>query len=288
MEKIAIITDSCADVPEDLAKRYHIHILPMVIICEDGEYKDGVNIHAEDIYERLKTELPKTSTPTGEDMENLLERLEREGYTHAVAILLSGGLSGTVNHMRLAAEDCNLTVSVIDSKQGSIGIGAVAVQAAMWLENGCSYTVLVERVSQLCQDTTVFFSIDTLEYLEKGGRIGKMTALVGSALNIKPIISFDEEGELYTPAKVRGRKLVEKKILSLLDEVFAKAENQRRPYNLMVADGGAAEEREELELKIKQMYPQCNYFFRAKIGGTLSAYVGPGLLGAGVQFLPEE
>lgn len=284
-EKIAVITDSCADVPVDWAKKYNIYILPMVITCQDGVYKDGVDIFAADIYERLKTELPKTSTPTGEDIEDLFACLEKEGYTHAVAIMLSSGLSGTVNHMRIHAEDTNLKVSVIDSKQGSIGIGAIAIQAAMWVEEGCAYKTLVARLERLCADTTVFFSIDTLEYLQKGGRIGKATAMVGTALNIKPILSFDGDGEIYTPAKVRGRKLVEKKILSLLDAVFERQENKNRPYNLMVADGGAPQERDALEAKLKQLYPSYNNLFKANIGGALSTYLGDGLLGAGVQFL---
>ncbi len=92
-EKIAVMTDSCADVPQELVERYHLFILPMGITCSDGEYRDGVDIHAEDIYERLKTELPRSSTPSGADVEDTFAEIRRQGYTKAVAILLSGGLS---------------------------------------------------------------------------------------------------------------------------------------------------------------------------------------------------
>lgn len=284
-EKIAIITDSCADVPEDLRSKYNIFVLPMMISCQDGNYRDGIDIYAEDIYERLKTELPKTSTPTGEDIESLLLELKKKGYRKAIAIMLSGGLSGTVNHMRLSVEESGLEVCVVDSKSASIGYGSIVLQTAMWLAEGVAYTELCSRVYKLCNDTKVFFSIDTLEYLQKGGRIGKATALVGTALSIKPILSFDEEGEIYTPAKVRGRKLVEKKLLSLVEEQLAKEENAGRNYNIVVADGGAAEERVELESKMKELFPNYRHLFRAKIGAALSTYLGDGLLGAGVQFV---
>jgi len=287
-EKIAIITDSCADVPEDLKQKYSIYVLPMIITCQDGEYQDGIDIHAEDIYEKLKTELPKTSTPTGAEIENLIAQLEKAGYTQAIAIMISSGLSGTVNHMRLSVEDTGLQVCVIDSKQASIGTGAIALQAAMWLEEGAGFQELCAKVEELCKNTSVFFSIDTLEYLQKGGRIGKATAMIGTALSIKPVLSFDEEGEIYTPAKVRGRKLVEKKLLQLVEEKITDREHQHDRYNLIVADGGAPEERKELEKKIKQMFPNYENLFCAKIGAALSTYLGDGLLGAGVQFIGND
>lgn len=284
-ERIAIITDSCADVPLDLQKQHDIFVLPMMISCQDGEFRDGIDIHAEDIYKKLKSELPKTSTPVGEDIDNLIKELKDKGYQKAIAIMISSGISGTVNHIRLAMEESGLEACVVDSLSASIGNGAIVLQAAIWLQDGIPYEQLCEKVKALCLSTKVFFSIDTLEYLQKGGRIGKATALVGTALSIKPILSFDEEGEIYTPAKVRGHKLVEKKLLSLVEELLNAPENQGRCYNIMVADGGAPEEGEKLEQKMKELYPGCQRLFRAKIGAALSTYLGPGLLGAGIQFL---
>lgn len=286
-EDIAIITDSCADIPEDLKAKYNIYVLPMMIMCTDGEYRDGIDIHAEDVYKRLKTEMPKTSTPTGEDMERLIRELSEQGYRKAIAIMLSGGLSGTVNHMRLAANDTDIEICVIDSLSASIGNGAIVLQAAVWREEEASFPELCERVRKLCTKTKVFFSIDTLEYLQKGGRIGKAAALVGTALNIKPILSFDKDGEIYTPAKVRGQKLVEKKLLFLIEEQMNVPENIGKSYNIIVADGGAQEEGNILEQNMRQRFPQYKNLFRAKIGAALSAYLGDGLLGAGVQFLDE-
>lgn len=281
-ERIAIITDSCADVPPELAKEYGIFILPMLINCADGEYRDGIDIQAQDVYERLKTELPKTSSPLGKDIIETFKEIKHQNYQKAVAIILSRGLSGSVDHIRLAAEnEKDLEIAVFDSKTGSIGIGAIALQAAQYVKEGMAFEALLKEVPRLIENTTVFFSIDTLEYLQKGGRIGKATALAGTVLQIKPILSFDEEGEIYTAAKVRGRKQVSSKLVKLLEERL----KENRPYNLIVADGGAPEERAALEEVLKKRFPDYKMCYRAKIGATLSVYVGPGLLGAGIQFL---
>lgn len=281
-EKIAVITDSCADVPQELAEKHHLFILPMRIICADGEYRDGIDIHADEIYEKLKKELPKSSTPSGADVEDIFAKIKSQGYTKAVAILLSGGLSGTVNHVRLAAEELEgLEVEVYDSRQGSIGIGVIALQAAEYIEAGVGFGELKQKIERLIAGTKVFFSIDTLEYLQKGGRIGKAAALAGMLLDIKPVLSFDAEGEIYTAAKVRTHKQVEKRLLQLVEEL----REEGRPYNLVVADGGAPAERDSLEKKLVQALPDSHCLYRAKIGAALSIYLGSGLLGAGIQYL---
>lgn len=281
-EKIAIITDSCADIPQDLVQKYHLFVLPMQIVCPDGSFRDGIDIQAEDIYRRQKTEQLKSSTPSGADVEDTLSEIQKQGYTKAAAILLAGGLSSTVNHVRLAAEELEgLEVAVYDSRQASIGIGVIALQAAEYAADGMGFEELKQKIEQLIDDTKVFFSIDTLEYLKKGGRIGKLTALAGTLLDIKPIMSFDEEGEIYAAAKVRTHKAVEKRLLQLVGD--CKKEN--RAFNLVVADGGAPGERDALEKKLKELFPDYHKLYRANIGAALSIHLGKGLLGAGIQFL---
>ncbi len=285
--KIAIITDSCADLSKEMQEQYNVCVIPMMIRCEDGEYRDGVDITIEEIYERLKTEIPKTSTPSGETIEAVFADLKSQGYEKVLAVMVSSGISGTVNHVRLAAEDSGMDTYVIDSLSGSIGHGAVALQAAVWREEGMEFEEICRRAEALCKNTVVFFSIDTLEYLQRGGRVGKATALVGTALNIKPVLTFDEEGEICTAAKVRGHKLVEKKLLSLVAEQVNLPENAGRRYNLMVADGGIREERDVLEKKMKELYPNYNMMIPSRVEGILGIYLGPGMLGAGIQFLDD-
>ena len=218
-QKIALLTDSCADLSPALAAENHIHIVPLRILCADGEYSDGMDIRGADIYKRLRAgELPQTSLPAGEDIEKVLRQIVMEGYDGVIAIMLSGGLSGTYNLVRLIAEECKglLPVRVYDSVSGSLGMGLTVLQIAEDIRNGMGWEELTERrVPQLIANTYPFFSVDTLEYLQKGGRIGKVTATAGMLLQIKPLLTFAGDGQLTSVAKVRGRHQVINKLVDL-------------------------------------------------------------------------
>lgn len=285
MEKIAIITDSGEDLSVAYQKEYDIHVLPIIIQCNGKEYKDGVNINAEDVYKLQEKYVLKTASPAGGDVLDMFENLHKEGYTHAIVVMLSGGLSGTYNEVRLLAESQDdLKVAVYNSKTASIGCGAIALQLAKYRREGLSFEELQHKAEQLIKDTYVFFSIDSLEHLERGGRIGKATAFVGTALKIKPILSIDKEtGEIDVASKVRGSKKVPQKLLDMIAQVVQNYPN--RPFNLVVADGAMPSQRDNLELELKALYPQYHDMIQARIGAGLSCYVGPGLLGAGIQFL---
>ena len=282
--KIALLTDSCADLSARAAEENRIHVVPLRIRCADGEYRDGVDIHAADIYARLKRgELPKTSLPTGEDIAAAFDHIAEQGYDGVIAVMLSGGLSGTYNMVRLMAEERkDLEIRVYDSVSGSLGIGITMLQLAEDLRAGASWRELTKkRVPQLIQGTTPFFSVDTLEYLQKGGRIGKVAAMAGTMLQIKPLITFAPDGQLQSIAKVRGRKQVMDKLVDLA----VKACGSHKKYNLAVANGGAPEEMEELREKLKAALPHYDHIWDGEIDGTLSVYIGDGVLGAGVQVL---
>lgn len=284
-QKVALITDSCADLSKEQIGDRPIYVLPLVIRCSDGEYYDGVNITAEDVYERLKTELPSTSLPRGEAAERILDEIRAAGYEKVIAVMLSAGLSGTYNLMRLMGEEYEgLEIKVFDSVSGSLGIGGILLQLSEYLEEGVAWEELLRRTEALIRGTTVFFSVDTLEYLQKGGRIGKVTAMAGTLLNIKPILSFMPEGELGNVAKVRGKKQVIQKLVELLREELQGVKR----FNLMVANGGAPAEMEELEALVRAEFPGFDHFWASHaFDATLSVYVGPGVLGAGVISLDE-
>lgn len=280
--KTAIITDSCSDLPVDLAQEHGIFVLPLIIRCSDGEYRDGVDITADDVYHRLETELPKTSLPMGNDITELFDKIRQHGYDSAVAIMLSSGLSGTYNAVRMLSLDYEgLDVRVLDSVSGSLGTGAMALQLAQYAKQGMGIDELVQKAQKLIENTHAFFSIDTLEYLKKGGRIGKVTAAAGTLLNIKPVLSFAENGELVSVAKARGRKNVK----STLIEMVKKYYQPGRKFNLLVANGGAPTEGAELKRELAEAFPGYENYFETNIGATLSVYIGPGVLGAGIQFL---
>ena len=284
-QKIALLTDSCADLSPQMAQENHIFVVPLRILCADGEYADGVDITNADIYRRLRAgELPQTSLPAGEAIEKVLRQIVAEGYDGVIAVMLSGGLSGTYNLVRLVAEECSglLPVRVFDSVSGSLGQGATVLQLAEDIRSGMDWEELTERrAPRLIANTFPFFSVDTLEYLQKGGRIGKVTATAGALLQIKPILTFAADGQLQSIAKVRGRRQVMDKLVEL---VVQRCAGHRR-YNLAVANGGAPEEMEQLRRKLAVALPHYDHFWPGEIDGTLSVYIGDGVLGAGIQLL---
>lgn len=291
-QNIAVLTDSSCDLPQEYYKKYPLFRLPLGIISGQTYYRDGIDITVEEVYARQKTESFKTSLPQLEDITTLLDAIRDAGYRHVIVLPLSGALTGTTNLLRLvAAERNDLDIAVFNSKNGSVGLGALAVQVAQYAMHGVPFHVLKTLTAQLIKDTKVFFSIDTLEYLQRGGRIGRVTALTGTLLNIKPIITFDTTGTLSTAAKVRGRKAVEPWLIQQLDSLIQETKAQstgRVRYNLMICDGAVPQEADALEAALKQALPGYEQFFRGQVDATLGVHLGPGLLGAGVQFLRSE
>lgn len=285
-QKIALLTDSCADLTPQTTAGHPIWMVPLRIRCSDGEYRDGVDIHAKDIYAHLRQgELPQTSLPAGQDVSEALDAIAEAGYDGVIAVMLSGGLSGTYNMVRLLAEDRqDLTVRVYDSVSGSLGVGLTVLQLAEDIQKGASWDYLTEkRTPSLIRNTHPFFSVDTLEYLQKGGRIGKISAMAGTMLQIKPLITFAEDGQLRSVAKVRGRQQVIHKLVELTQQALG---NGTR-YNLAVANGGAPEAMETLRAKLTAALPDYDHLWDGELDGTLSVYIGDGVLGAAVQVLEE-
>lgn len=283
-QRVALLTDSCADIPENLLKKYDIHVVPLRLLFSDGEYEDGVSITANEVYRRLPQELPKTSLPSGERIEQTFRTIREKGYEKVIAVNFSGGLSGTANLVRLFGEQfVGLEVAAFDTLSGSLGTGMTVLQAARWLEEGRSFVQICRAIPRLMKETTVFFCIDTLEYLQKGGRIGRITSIAGSLLNIKPIISFALSGELINVAKVRGRKLAIEKMVSMAAALIPEG----AAFNLAVAHGDSPAELKEIRAMAKDAMPGYRSLFEGEIDGTLGVYTGPHLLGVGVQLLSD-
>ena len=198
MEKIAIITDSCSDIKKEYRELYDIHVLPIQIQYDGKSYRDGVDITSNDIYAIQDEKVIKTSSPVGKDLFNLLDQLKDKGYTHVIGLFLSSGISGTGNQMRLFCQTYEkLKCHIVDSQSASVGLGVIAVSLAKYREEGKSFDELIEIADFLCYQNYAYFSIDDLNYLQKGGRIGKASAFLGTTLKIKPILSFEKEnGEI--------------------------------------------------------------------------------------------
>ena len=208
MEKIALLTDSACDIDEETITKYNINILSFRIIYKDREYIDKIEITPKEVYDNMKVEIPKSSLPSMEDMERIYKKLEEENYTHVIAIVISSGLSGTYNALKIVSEKHkNLITHIYDSKSTSVGEGIILKECGKLIEQGKNFQQIVDNIPKIKSKMHFFFVFGTLEYARKGGRIGKISGTIGEMLDIKPIVYFDDNyGVCCTYDKVRGRK----------------------------------------------------------------------------------
>lgn len=284
--KIAILTDTNCDLPQEAFKKYPIFALPLVITEGEREYRDGINITVEEVYDRQKAENFKTSLPHGADIDATLDAIRDAGYRQVIVLLLADALSGTANVLRLVAQErTDLDIAVFDSQSASVGVGILALQTAQYAARGVPFHLLKRMTAQLVEDTKVFFSLNTMEYLRRGGRIGRATAVAGTLLQIKPVLTF-EQGVINTAAKVRGRKAVQPELIRLVQQ--RRAANPGLRYNLVVCDGGVPEEGDALQAALVRALPDAAQVVRGSLDATLAVHLGPQLLGAGIQFLRTQ
>lgn len=285
-QKIAILIDSGTDVPAALIAQYHMYSVPLKIIYQTEEYADGIDITASEVYRRLPEEIPKTSLPDGESILQTFDRIKADGYKKVLVVTISSGLSGTFNMIQLLAQEYHgLDFFCLNTKNISIGSGFFAIYAAQLLQTGTDWDTLKTKLSSGLGKSKVFFCLETLEYLKKGGRIGAVTAALGTALNLKPIISCNTDGVYYTMAKVRGRRQSIEKILELSQEY---AQGAAR-YNIALIASGESALKEAAEIRdiVLAQFPNRNLVIEGELGSCLGVHVGPGLLGIGVHILDE-
>ncbi|HYF84696.1 MAG TPA: DegV family protein [Clostridia bacterium] len=274
MAKTAIVSDSTSDLTLETIKRYNIRILPLRVIYTDGEYRDRVDITPEEIYSRFKEEIPTTSLPSPQDTVDLFNQLKQEGYTHAIVVTISSGISGTMNMIRNIADSYEgLSFEIIDSKSLTMGAGFAIIEGAKELEKTNDFEKAVNRIKTVLKGTKVYYVVQTLEYLKKGGRIGKVEGTIGELLSIKPIISINEEGVYYSYKKVRGRS---RSIEELLEIIKEKAKETL--VNIAIAHGDAFLEAQDLLKKVKEL-KNINETVFTQISPVLVVHTGPGLIG---------
>ena len=278
MQKIALIVDSACDLSLETIKEKNINLLPLRVSYSHGEYKDKVEISADEIYKNLETEIPKTSLPSAEDLEEILISLENDGYTHVIAITISSGLSGTFNSIRLALEDHpKLTSYVFDTKILAMPEGIVAMEVANLINSGKTFEEIVAAIPTIRNNITGYFTVSTLEYLNKGGRIGRVAGTIGDMLNLKPIVTVDENGIYYTVCKARGRKQSMTKLTGLLKDSLAQG-----PCNVWVLHAGVLEEAKMFLNTLKDLDNIVSIDI-SQISPALGVHGGPGLLGLAIQ-----
>lgn len=279
MQKIGILTDSACDLSDKTLVNYpNIKVAPLRIIYSNGDFEDKVNITPSEVYNSFDKEIPSTSLPSSETIRRLVQEFVDEGYTHVIAITISEGLSGTSNAIRLVLEDFpQLTSTVFNTKILSVPEGLQVLEAADLIEAGKTYEEIIELLPSIRERSFGYYTVDTLLYLKKGGRIGKVAGTVGELLNLKPIISLNEDGIYYTVSKVRGRKQSFSKLIDILKGHLGKGK-----CIVHVLHGNALNDAKELMELIKGLNNIVDLDI-CQIGPALVVHTGPGLLGLAIH-----
>lgn len=220
------VTDSTADLPEAIRSQYDVRVVPLKVHFGSETYLDGQTLSSDQFYPMLaeSSVLPTTSQPSPVDFLHVYQDiLEADPHGHIISIHLSAAFSGTYQSAELASSllEQEGAVTVIDSRSTSYGIGMLVAAAAEAAAQGKSKEDILELVQQVRASNRVYFLVDTLEYLQKGGRIGKASAVLGSLLNIKPILSIDDEGEVTSVDKVRGSKKAVRRIVEMFKQAYS-------------------------------------------------------------------
>ncbi len=289
MSKIVIVTDSTADISREVADRLGIVVIPLTVHFEDKSYLDRIDISNQEFYEHLKTckTLPTTSQISPGVFLETYQRLADEGFEEIISVHLAKTLSGTVDSARIASQMVSdkIKVTVVDSLTATMGLGNFVTYLAKLISENAPMTKLQQALIEVPQKTSLYFLLDSLDNLEKGGRIGKASYLLGSILNIKPILRL-EEGVIEGYDKVRGSK-ENKALIRLADIVAQKIDPSKKLY----ASFGYNDRREsgkQLKKLLQERGIETDEASWQEIGSVVSCHIGLGAVGIAFFQLDEE
>jgi len=277
MTKVAVITDSTAYIPEAMVKVYQITVAPQVLIWGEETFRDGVDIMPDDFYKRLETAkvMPTTSQVAIGDMKANFEKLLESGYD-VLGIFISAKLSGTMQSAIQAREmlpKAANRITIVDSNSTAMAMGFHVLLAARSAQEGASLAECQKLAEKAREHTGVYFVVDTLEFLRRGGRIGGATALLGSALNIKPILEL-RDGRIESVEKVRTKSKAIDRMIDLVAQHIA----GRTPVRIATLHANAeAEARIALATASLQLQPIESVF--ASVSPVIGTHAGPGTVG---------
>ena len=283
-KEIRIVTDSTADLPDGYAEEHRIAVVPLHIhFPKGGSFRDGVDLKAKDFYPMLHAAgdaIPKTSTPTKEDFTRVYQQVMNESPDcQILSIHLSGSLSSTISVAETAARDISPDIFPFDSRNISFGMGLQVQEAMRLLKEGAAIRKILDHLQLVSDHTETMFCLNTLDYLYKGGRIGRVTAFFGSILNVKPIIHV-KDGVYESFDKVRSqRQAIQRMIdrgLSLLGD--------RKPLRIGVIHGACEAMADTLKSRAESAFGRKLDCF-GETGAVIGAHTGPGTLGMTVCHL---
>jgi len=275
---IKFVTDSTAYLPQEILHAYDIRVVPLKVLFGDRVYRDGIDLTNNEFYRMLSEaqRLPTTSQPAVGEFERVYAELLDQGH-EIISVHISGKLSGTVESARSAAEQFpGAPIHVVDSLSTAFGLAMMLIEITKSAAEGYDTAAILRRLDQMVRDTEMYFVVDTLEYLEKGGRIGAARALLGTLLKIKPVLMV-EDGLIVPLSSVRTKR---KAIAFMLEQASRSVEGHHH-VRLAVAHGQVPEEMDELLQMIQQRFGSCEVF-TSEVGPVIGTHTGPGVLGMAV------
>jgi DegV family protein with EDD domain len=280
---IGVIVDSGTDIPEDIAERDNVEVVPLRVITDNGEYRDNIDISTEDLLEYMENKIPKTSLPTNEDITKAFTKLYEKGCRDIICINISSGLSGTSNFMQVVAESFkkehdDVRIEFVDTKSISIGSGLIAKKIVDDIDSGKSFDIVLSS-ARICVNSKVkvFFTIPTLKYLKAGGRIGKVSGTIGDFLNIKPVITVGSDGIYHTVEKKRGMKRTVSTMFEKMMEFLADKKAQYVAVYSSDKSESTLEHAKSLFNKLKEK--GFENILTGTISQSLVVHTGKGLVG---------
>ena len=274
-ENTAIVLDSTSDFPEAAERFPNMRVVPLYVNFGAESFRDHVDIGSHDFYDRLREApvLPTTSQPTPQDFLDAYEQLA--GYERIYALQLSAKLSGTYQSAVTAADEIGGgRVLVVDTETASLAVGLLALAIQRRLARGTTDDEIAALIERFKQENGVVFTVATLEYLQKGGRIGRAQALAGTLLSVKPILSVDD-GVIHPVGKVRGRQ----KALEEFARVFTSATGNVSGLRIAIAHADAPEWIEVLTDLVAKARPQAEIELVENLGAVVGTHAGPGAVG---------
>ncbi|RBW69518.1 DegV family protein [Bacillus taeanensis] len=276
--QVKIITDSSCDLPVEFLEKYEIDMVPLVVNLENEEYFDKETIQSNDVYDAMRNEkVPKTAqAPAYRLQETFTSYAEKQ---HPIIfIAMSSKLSGTYQTAVLMKEEVlekfpNASIAVIDSYAGSGGHGLLVKYAAELAHANNNLEDMERKLNHVRNHIEHIFTVDNVEYLYRGGRLSKASAVIGGLLNIKPILTLPQ-GKIHPVGKVRGQKKLYTKILELMTERGENLEEQ----TIIIVHADNSEGADHLKKLIEEK-TNCHSFIIHTIGSAVGAHVGPGALG---------
>lgn len=291
MKAIQIFGDSSCDLPDSLVKKHDIKLVPFYVSFDnDMFYKESIDISIEAFYERLtsKDANPVTAMPSVQDYMELFRQAIRDGMD-ILCICLSQKLSGSwqsaVNAKQILEEqNPQSEIHIIDSIQATAGQGLLLLQAAYMRENGLPISEIADRLNRIKTTARIMFSVDTLEFLKKGRRIGKAASLIGDVMEIKPLIQL-EGAELVPYSRIRGRSQSLDAIAEMVQEYFKISQEHLDDYDFAIANATTVSDAFYLKKCLENLIGHAILYPIFQIGVTIGTYTGPG--GIGICFIKK-